>query len=86
LQTAFSFSTILGKAVRTCRTEAGLTVEEATLTTGVAKQTLSDLEAGKPTVKLGNVLKIANGLGVNLFVVHSRDRESLMRAMPESDQ
>jgi hypothetical protein len=37
-------------------------------------------------VKLGHVLKIANGLGVNLFVVHSRDRESLMRAMLESDQ
>jgi DNA-binding XRE family transcriptional regulator len=56
------------------------------MTIGVAKQTLSDLEAGKPTVKLGSVLKIAHDLGVNLFVVHNRDQERLRRAMLESDQ
>jgi DNA-binding XRE family transcriptional regulator len=79
-------ATILGKAVRACRTEAGLTIEEAAMTIGVAKQTLSDLEAGKPTVKLGSALKIAHDLGVNLFVVHNRDQERLRRAMLESDQ
>ena len=77
---------VLGKAVRACRTQAGLSIQEAALSIGVAKQTLSDLEAGKPTVKLGHALKIANDLGVNIFVVQSRDTARLKHAMAETTQ
>lgn len=76
---------VLGRAVRACRTQAGLTIEEAALSIGVAKQTLSDLETGKPTVRLGLALKIASDLGVRLFIAQSRDSERLRRTILEGD-
>jgi DNA-binding XRE family transcriptional regulator len=63
----------LGTAIRACRTEQGLTIEQAALTIGVAKQTLSDIEAGKPTVGLGIALRVAAELGVSVFVARTRD-------------
>jgi transcriptional regulator with XRE-family HTH domain len=68
---------MLGIAIRAGRTEQGLTIEEAAMTIGIAKQTLSDIEAGKPTVGLGIVLKVAGDLGVSLFVAPARDRERI---------
>jgi len=47
----------LGIAVRAARTQARLTLADAALTLGVAKQTLSDLELGKPSVGLGLALR-----------------------------
>jgi len=65
----------LGAAVRAARTQAGLTLADAALTLGVAKQTLSDLERGKPSVGIGLALQIANGLGVALFMTPAGMRE-----------
>jgi transcriptional regulator with XRE-family HTH domain len=78
-------ATVLGDAIRACRTQAGLSIQEAARSIGVAKQTLSDLEAGKPTVKLELVLKIARDLGVNLFVVQNSDTERLKRALAQNN-
>ncbi len=74
---------ILGKAIRASRTEQGLSIEEAALTIGVAKQTLSDIETGKPTVSLGLVLKVGGELGVSLFVAPARDRERIQTLIRE---
>lgn len=75
-------STQLGIAVRAARTQAGMTLADAALTLGVAKQTLSDLELGKPSVGLGLALDIAAGLGVALFMVPASAREQTrMRLM-----
>jgi len=63
----------LGAAIRAARTESGLTLEEAAIAVDVAKQTLSDLEAGKPTVGLGIALRVAKALGVSLFMASARD-------------
>jgi DNA-binding XRE family transcriptional regulator len=52
-----------------------MTLETAALTLGIAKQTLSDIELGKPTVSLGNAMLAANGLGVAMFAVPAEDRE-----------
>lgn len=72
----------LGIAVRAARTQAGLTLADAALTLGVAKQTLSNLELGKPSVGLGLALDIAAGLGVALFMVPASAREQTrMRLM-----
>lgn len=72
----------LGIAVRAARTQAGMTLANAALTLGVAKQTLSDLELGKPSVGLGLALEIATGLGVALFMVPASAREQTrMRLM-----
>ena len=65
----------LGIAVRAARTQAGLALADAALTLGVAKQTLSDLELGKPSVGLGLALEISAGLGVALFMVPASARE-----------
>ena len=79
-----SDAAILGKAVRARRTQAGLSIEEAALSIGVAKQTLADLEAGKPSVKIGNALKIAHELGVLVVVAQNHDRDRIARALTES--
>jgi transcriptional regulator with XRE-family HTH domain len=73
---------VLGKAVRACRTEAGLTLVEAAMVIGVAKQTLSDMENGMPSVKLGTALKIANDLGVRIFVLGGKDLDELKKVLP----
>lgn len=70
---------VVGAAVRAARTAAGLTISEAALTIGVAKQTLSDLEAGKESVSLGLVLRITRELGVALFVAPAGQREHFRR-------
>jgi len=59
----------------------GLTVEDAALSIGVAKQTLSDLEAGKETVGLGLVLRITRELGIALFVAPAEQRERFRRIL-----
>ena len=72
-------ATVLGAAVRAARTGTGMTLEDAAAFLGVAKQTLGDLERGKASVGLGLALKIANGIGVALFVVPAAEREQIRR-------
>lgn len=74
----------LGAAIRAVRTQAGLTLADAALTLGVAKQTLSDLELGKPTVGLGLALQIATGLGVALFMTPASMREQTRMKLMDS--
>jgi transcriptional regulator with XRE-family HTH domain len=68
---------MLGTAIRAMRTEQGMTIQEAAMTIGIAKQTLSDIEAGKPTVGFCMVLKVAGELGVSLFIAPTRNRERI---------
>lgn len=75
---------VLGAAIRSTRTEQGLTIDEAAMTVGVAKQTLADIEAGKPSVQLGNFFKVANDLGVSLFVAPARDRTRIRNQILQS--
>lgn len=72
---------VLGAAVRAARTATGMTLEDAALSIGVAKQTLSDLEAGKDSVGLGLVLRITRDLGVALFVAPATQRERFRRML-----
>ena len=67
----------LGAAVRSARTHSGLSIEEAALIIGVAKQTISDIEAGKPGVGIGLVLRVASQVGVSLFMVPSTSRSEV---------
>jgi len=75
---------ILGAAVRSARTASGLSIQDAALAIGVAKQTLSNLEAGKPSVGLGLSLRIARELGVTLLAVPAATGEVARRRI--SDQ
>jgi len=74
---------VLGAAVRAARTAANLRLVDAASLIGVARQTLNDLENGKPSVSFGNVLKIADGLGVALFCVPAAARERMRRRLTE---
>ena len=74
----------LGAAVRAARTASGLTLEEAALAVSIAKQTLGDLEAGKPTVGLGIALRVAQALGVSLFIAPAGAAEQIAQLIHEA--
>lgn len=75
---------VLGAAVRAVRTGAGLRLQDAADLLGVAKQTLQDLETGKPGISLGRAIEIAAGLGATLLVVPSGHAEQARRLISES--
>ena len=71
----------LGAMVRAARTRTGMTLVEAALTLGVAKQTLMDLETAKASVGLSTALRIAKELGVAVFAVTASEREPVRRLL-----
>lgn len=70
-----------GAAVRAARTASGMTLTDAALAVGVARQTLQDLETGTGTVGIGAAMNIANDLGVSLFAVPAREKGPISRTI-----
>ena len=68
-----------GAILRAARTGAGMTLADAAMAFGIAKQTLADLETAKSSVGLATALKVAAGLGVAVFAVPAADREPVRR-------
>jgi HTH-type transcriptional regulator/antitoxin HipB len=58
----------LGRYLRDRRRSAGLSQTEVATRAGLSRRWLSDLEAGKPTVEIGLVLKLIASLGLMLDV------------------
>ena len=58
----------LGQAARTARKQLGLTQPQLALAAGVGVRFIVDMEAGKPTVRLENVLRVLHALGARLTV------------------
>ncbi len=58
----------LGQAIRNAREAMKLRQAEAALLCGVGVRFLSDLENGKETARLGQTLKVINGLGLALTI------------------
>lgn len=58
----------LGLAVRTARKRLGLTQPQLALASGVGVRFIVELEAGKPTLRLENVLRVLHALGGSLCV------------------
>lgn len=56
----------LGEQLRTARKRLGLTQPQLALAAGVGTRFVVDLEAGKPTVRLANVLQVIDALGGEL--------------------
>ena len=52
----------LGAALRAARKQLGLTQPQLGLAAGVGVRFSIDLEAGKPTVRLENVLRVIDGI------------------------
>ncbi len=53
----------LGAALRAARKHLGLTQPQLALASGVGVRFIVDLEAGKPTLRLENVLRVIDALG-----------------------
>ena len=56
----------LGDALRAARKQLALTQPELALAAGVGVRFIVDLEAGKPTLRLANVLRVIDALGGEL--------------------
>ncbi len=53
----------LGRALRAARKQLDLTQPQLALAAGVGVSFIVDLEAGKPTLRLENVLRVIDALG-----------------------
>lgn len=53
----------LGDALRAARRQLGLTQPQLALAAGVGVRFIVELEAGKPTLRLENVLRVIDALG-----------------------
>ena len=53
----------LGDALRAARKQFGLTQPQLALAAGVGVRFIGELEAGKPTLRLENVLRVIDALG-----------------------
>ena len=60
-----------GRLVRERRRALGLRQEDVVLATGVGRRYLIELEAGKPTARLGPALMIARQLGIVPALMHA---------------
>lgn len=56
----------LGRAIRAVRRHAGVRIDDLAATVGVSKQFIQDAELGKPTVRLGLVLRTLEELGIQV--------------------
>lgn len=61
--TSIRLSQQLGNALRAARKQLGLTQPQLALAAGVGVRFIVDLEAGKPTLRLVNVLRVIDALG-----------------------
>jgi HTH-type transcriptional regulator/antitoxin HipB len=58
----------LGQAARAARKQLGLTQPQLALASGVGVRFIVELEAGKPTLRLENVLRVLHALGATMLV------------------
>ena len=75
-----------GRFVRAARTQSGMTLADAALAVGVAKQTLQDLETGEASVGLSLALKTAQALGVAVFASPAQDKARNARRLMEGQR
>lgn len=66
--TTISTVQALGAALRSARKRLGLTQPELALAAGVGVRFIVDLEAGKPSVRLEQVLRVIDALGGALVI------------------
>ncbi len=58
----------IGRVLRLRRRELGYTQMDIAVFAGCSQRLISEIERGKPTVAFETVLKIANGLGIDLWL------------------
>lgn len=68
IQTPIDTPAALGRAARAARKQLGLTQPQLALAAGVGVRFIVDLEAGKPTLRLENILRVLHALGGRLSI------------------
>lgn len=68
MTTAIDTPSALGQVARAARKQLGLTQPQLALAAGVGVRFIVDLEAGKPTLRLENILRVLHALGGTLAV------------------
>jgi HTH-type transcriptional regulator / antitoxin HipB len=63
MMTSIQTTQQLGEALRSARKALGLTQPQLALAAGVGVRFIVELEAGKPTVRLAQVLRVIDALG-----------------------
>ncbi len=74
-------SKAFGASIRSARSCANMTLAEAALLLGVARQTLTNLETAKSSVSLETALRAAREFGVSLLAIPGGQRERVRRAL-----
>lgn len=74
-------SKTFGASIRAARCAANMTLIEASLLLGVARQTLTNLETAKSSVSLDTALRAAREFGVSILAVPGGQREGVRRAL-----
>jgi DNA-binding XRE family transcriptional regulator len=74
-------SKTFGASIRIARCAANMTLAEASLLLGVARQTLTNLETAKSSVSLDTALRAAREFGVSILAVPGGQRENVRRAL-----
>lgn len=64
----------LGACLRSARRARGLRLEDVALGAGVGVRFVSELERGKPTVRLAQTLRVVASLGLSLAIEDSCGR------------
>ena len=70
-----------GASVRAARRAANMTLADAALLLGIARQTLTNLETAKSSVSLDTALRAAREFGVCILAVPGGQREGVRRAL-----
>lgn len=76
-----SDSKAFGASIRAARRAANMTLADAALLLGVARQTLTNLETAKSSVSLDTALRAAREFGVSILAVPGGQREGVRRAL-----
>ncbi|MDP9968725.1 DNA-binding XRE family transcriptional regulator [Variovorax beijingensis] len=76
-----SDSKAFGASIRAARCAANMTLADAALLLGVARQTLANLETAKSSVSLDTALRAAREFGVSILAVPGGQREGVRRAL-----
>ncbi|MES2786556.1 MAG: helix-turn-helix transcriptional regulator [Pseudomonadota bacterium] len=76
-----SDSKAFGASIRAARCAANMTLADAALLLGIARQTLTNLETAKSSVSLDTALRAAREFGVSILAVPGGQREGVRRAL-----
>lgn len=72
-------SELIGAKIRQIRKEQGVSQETLAGLAGTGQRYISELERGKATARIGEMLKVLDALGAGLFICTPKEYSAWMR-------